>query len=82
MKLLRTENELISLENVRKVSLNKETTKHTSMGKPYTIDHYDIYIDYSDGKSREHIKCGEDTKGKEKSDRLFETIYQILSEKA
>lgn len=80
MKLLCTENELISLENVRKVSLNKETTKHTSMGKPYTIDHYDIHIDYSDG-NREHIKCGEDANGKGKSDRLFKTIYQILSEK-
>lgn len=82
MKMLRTENELISLENVRKVSLRTNTSKHTSKGVPYTIDHYSIYIQYLEEKMWEHIECGENVSGKVKAQQLFEEIFKILSEKA
>lgn len=82
MKLLRTENELISLENVRKVTLHTNATQHTKKGVAYTVNHYSIDIQYLEERAFEHIKCGDDAAGKEKSDRLFEQIFEILSEKA
>jgi hypothetical protein len=82
MKMLRTENELISLENVRKVTHRMNTSKHTSKGVAYTIDHHSIHIQYLEEKMWENIECGEDATGKEKAQRLFEEIFKILSEKA
>lgn len=81
MKILRTENELISLENVRKVTLHNDTTKHISKGVPYTTNHYEIRIHYLEEKW-ELIHCGENATGKAKAELLFEKIFKILSEKA
>ena len=81
MKILRTDNELISLENVRKVTANKTTSKHTSMGKPYTLDTHTVIIEYCDNHI-ERIKCGEDTEGAKMSKMILDNIYQIfISEK-
>lgn len=79
MKILMTDNELISLENVRKVERKCHTTNHTRRGTAYSVDHYQITISYC-GKDEfaEHIDCGEDAKGKAKAEELFSKIYGIL----
>lgn len=81
MKILMTENELISLENVRKVTRKCTTSNHTRRGMAYSIDHHQITIMYC-GKDEfaEHIDCGEDAKGKEKAEAIFNEIYKILAE--
>lgn len=81
MKILRTDNELISLENVRKVTARKVTSKHTSMGKPYTIVTHTVVVEYCDNHA-EHIECGEDAEGARMSKMILDNIYQIfISEK-
>lgn len=75
--ILYDENIILSLENMRKVELHTSTSKHTKMGKPYTVTEYCIWIDYTDGHS-ERIECGEDTEGKEKADSIFQRIITVL----
>lgn len=81
MKIIRVKNELVSLENVRKVTLHTDTSKHTCKGIPYTTNHYAIWVLYLDDKS-ERIDCGEDAMGEAKAEYYFEKILNILSEKA
>lgn len=81
MKIIRIENELISLENVRKVILRTDTSKHTCKGSPYTTNHYALWILYLDDKT-ECIECGKDITGKAKAELYLEKIFNILSEKA
>lgn len=79
MKLINTLNSIISLENVRRVDLNKSESKHTrNYGEKYTITNYTILIHYNDNTA-EHIACGEDANGKAKADDLFAKIGAILS---
>ena len=78
MKIIRTNNSIISLENVRRVELHESTTNHTSMGKKYSIDHYSIGITYCDDK-HQSITCGEDAKGQDTANRLLDKIFEILS---
>lgn len=79
MKMLMTADEIISLENVRRVERRATESKHTSYGKPYTVKHYEILIIYTDGQA-EHICCGEDTSGEKACAEYFKTIYEKLSE--
>lgn len=81
MKIIRTTNSIISLENVRRVECHESTSQHTSMGKKYTIDHYRISVVYCDDKS-EHIECGENKEGQDKADRLMDKIFEILAKEA
>ena len=81
MKILNTEKAILSLEDVRRVDLLVFESKHTSHGKPYTIQHYDILIVYTD-KSSERIVCGEDEKGHATAKLLMDKIVSILSEKS
>ena len=79
MKLINTLNSIVSLENVRRVDLNKSESKHTrNYGEKYTITNYTIIIRYNDNTA-EHITCGEDASGKAKADDLFAKIGAILS---
>lgn len=79
MKMLITTNELISLENVRRVERKVVESKHTSYGKPYIVKHYEILIVYTDGQE-ERLCCGEDALGKKTCAEYFKTIYEELSE--
>lgn len=81
MKLLKTKNRIISLENVIEVEKHESVTNHTSYGKKYSITHYAIIIHYTNDKAN-RIECGEDKKGKENSETIFEKIYEILSKSA
>ena len=81
MKILNTEKSIISLEDVRRVDLLVFESKHTSQGKPYTIQHYDVLIVYTD-KGSERIVCGEDEKGHATAKLLMDKIVSILSEKS
>ena len=79
MKVLKTNNSIISLENVRRVDKFTTTSKHTSYGKPYTITHHRIEVSYFNDEYV-HIECGEDEAGKAQCDAIFNTIYNKLSE--
>ena len=79
MKMLMTTDEIISLENVRRVERRVTESKHTSYGKPYIIKHYEVLIIYTEGQA-EHIRCGEDTRGEKACAEYFKTIYEKLSE--
>lgn len=79
MKLIKTNNSIISLENVRRVNLDTYETKHTTYGKPYTISHYEIRIHYTDNLPCERIDCGEDASGKMAAETWFSKIADILS---
>lgn len=81
MKIIRTANSIISLENVRRVEFRESTSQHTRAGQKYTIDHYSISIIYTNDKS-EHIECGENKNGEDKANRLMDKIFEILAEKA
>lgn len=81
MKIIRTTDSIISLENVRRVELITSTSQHTRAGQKYTIDHYQICIVYCDSKA-EHIECGEDKAGEEKSNHLMDKIFEILAKEA
>lgn len=81
MKILNTEKAILSLENVRRVDLNVAESKHTSHGKPYTIQHYDVIIVYTD-KTSERLQCGEDENGHTTAKLLMDKIFTILSEKS
>ena len=80
MKVLMTNNSIVSLENVRKVNKNVFETKHTSRGVPYTLTHYQIAISYRGDQWGETIECGTNSTGEKVCDELFQTIYQKLSE--
>jgi Glu-tRNA(Gln) amidotransferase subunit E-like FAD-binding protein len=80
MKVLNTEKTILSLEDVRRVDLHVIESKHTSYGKPYTINHYDVIIAYTDQTS-ELIACGEDENGRVAANLLMDKIFAILSEK-
>lgn len=77
MKIIRTLNSIISLEDVRRVEFRESSSQHTRAGQKYTIDHYSISIIYTNDKS-EHIDCGENKNGKDKADRLMDKIFEIL----
>lgn len=79
MKMLMTTNEIISLENVRRVERRVTESRHTSYGKPYTVRHYEILIVYTEGQA-ERIDCGENTPGENACAEYFKTIYETLSE--
>ena len=81
MKIIRTTNSIISLENVRRVECHEYSSQHTRAGQKYTIDHYRISIVYCDDKS-EHIECGENKEGQEKAERLMNKIFEILAKEA
>lgn len=79
MKVLMTNNSIISLENVRRVDKHISESRHTSYGKPYTVTHYSIsIIYYNDGS--EHIDCGENAADKTQCETIFQTIYDKISE--
>jgi hypothetical protein len=78
MKVLVTENEIINLENVRRVERRCNTSKHTCKGVPYLINHYSIVFIF-DGSYQDLINCGTNEKGKEKADKIFNEVYEILS---
>lgn len=79
MKVLKTNDYIISLENVRKVTRNISETKHTSRGTPYTLTHYQISIAYNNDTWGENIDCGTNSVGEKTCAELFQTIYEILS---
>lgn len=81
MKIIRTTNSIISLENVRRVELHEYSSQHTRAGQKYSIDHYRISIVYCDDKS-EHIECGDNKEGREKSEQLMDKIFEILKKEA
>ena len=74
-----TTNEIISLENVRRVERRVTESKHTSYGKPYIMKHYEILIVYTEGQE-EYLCCGEDAPGEKACAEYFKTIYEKLSE--
>ena len=80
MKLIKTANSIISLENVRRVDLNKSESKHTrNYGEKYTITDYTIFIHYNNNTC-ERIECGEDASGKMAAETWFSKIADILSD--
>ena len=79
MKMLMTANQIISLENVRRVDRKMTESRHTSYGKPYIVKHYEIVIVYTNDTA-EYIGCGEDTPGEKTCAEYFQTIYEKLSE--
>ena len=81
MKFIRIDNSIISLENVRRVELNETTSQHTRSGQKYTINHYDVNVIYCDDNN-EYIECGEDAAGADKSERLMNKIFEILTKEA
>lgn len=81
MKVIRTTNSIISLENVRRVEFHESTSQHTRAGQKYTIDHYSISIIYTNDTS-EHIECGENKSGKDRADGLMDKIFEILTKEA
>ena len=78
MKLVRVNNEIISLENVRRVNTSVTETSHTSYGRKYVVQHYSIRILYHGGE-REDITCGENEAGEMCLKSIIETIFEILS---
>lgn len=78
MKIIRTANSIISLENVRRVELYETSSQHTRSGQKYTVDHYSIGISYINDKS-EYIECGENKDGEDKANRLMDRIFEILA---
>ena len=81
MKVIRTANSIISLENVRRVELYERSSQHTRAGQKYSVDHYSIGIAYINDTS-EYIECGENKDGKDKADRLMDRIFDILAKEA
>ena len=80
MKLIKTANSIISLENVRRVDLNKSESKHTrNYGEKYTITTYSIFINYNNNTC-ERIECGEDATGAMAAETWFSKIADILSD--
>jgi hypothetical protein len=78
MKIIKIDNnDIISLENVRRVQSVMEETNHTSYGQRYTVKHYRIRIIYNNDNV-ERIECGEDKAGKELSEATMEKIFNIL----
>lgn len=72
MKLIRTDNQIISLENVKEISLH--TSGSGAKSNPYQ---YNINIEYMN-KERSWISC----KGsKEKAEDIMNKIYDILVSK-
>ena len=78
MKVIRTANSIISLENVRRVELHESSSQHTRAGQKYTVDHYRVGIAYINDKS-EYIECGENSDGEDKANRLMDRIFEILA---
>ena len=81
MKIIRTTNSIISLEDVRRVELRGISSQHTRGGQRYTIDHYSIDIVYTNDKS-ERIDCGKNKDGEDKANRLMDKIFEILAKEA
>ena len=81
MKIIRTTDSIISLENVRRVELDERTSQHTRAGQKYTVSHYSISIVYTDDES-EYIDCGENKGGKDKANKLMDEIAEILTKEA
>lgn len=81
MKIIRTTNSIISLEDVRRVEFRGSSSQHTRDGQKYIVDHYSISIIYTNDKS-ERIDCGENKDGKDKADRLMDKIFEILAKEA
>lgn len=78
MKILMTPNELISLENVRRVSKKEHESHHTTYGKKYTITCHYIEITYTNGESEE-IDCGSGENGADLCEATFARIYNLLT---
>ena len=79
MKILTTANEIISLENVRRVTINTRENKRTKNGVKITATEYWIYIAYTDGES-ENIDFGEDNNAEKECNAIFQAIIKKLSE--
>ena len=80
MKVLMTNDSIVSLENVRRVTKQVFETKHTSRGVPYTLIHHQICISYLGDQRGETIDCGNNDNGAKVCAELFQTIYEKLSE--
>ena len=52
MKLIRKDNEIVSLENVERVALVNATFKRTRAGETITVVEWKIIIEYSDKATR------------------------------
>ena len=79
MKILATTNEIISLENVRRVTINTRENKRTKNGVKITVTEYWIHIAYTDGES-ENIDFGEDNNAEKECNAIFQAIIKKLSE--
>jgi hypothetical protein len=77
MKIIVTDDVIVSLENVRRVEMKSYSETHSKYGKKYTITNYRLDIDYNDNSS-ERIDCGEDAKGKAQMIEIFNKIVDIL----
>ena len=80
MKVIIINKEIISLENVRRVSQHVSERSYTSYGKKYTDYTYALHIYYGNLKEHEYIECGKNEKGQGICDAAFRKIYSILSE--
>lgn len=79
MKILITDNTIVSLENVRRIDFETSVSNHTSQGRKYSVNHYQVRIAYMNGEY-EHLKAGEDEKGKIQSESWKKEIINILRE--
>lgn len=77
MKLYRTENTIINLENVRKVEFEKSTSQHTCKGEKYLDYHYSILISYMEKDTYTRINLPDNNETFAKN--AFETIFEILN---
>jgi hypothetical protein len=79
MKVIIINEEIISLENVRRVSKHVSERSYTSYGKKCIDYTYSLYIYYGHFKEHDYIECGKNEKGKEICDATLCEIYNILS---
>jgi hypothetical protein len=77
MKIIVTDEVIVSLENVRRVEQKSYSETHSTYGKKYTVTNYRLDIDYDDNTS-ERIDCGDNDKGKAQMIEIFNKIVDIL----
>lgn len=77
MKVLKTINKIVSLENVREIVIDTQEDKYTRLGVKITDIIYTIKVFYLDGETVE-LDCGINQEGKELAAMRFKEMYNIL----
>lgn len=78
MKLIKTKNQIVSLENVREVLIRHEEHQRTYAGEKYIVYTSTITINYTDDKST--YICINQKSELTEAIKIFDEIFEILSE--